>query len=114
MKKISFQIFFACVLGVCMLPKAATAGQWTAWFPAHVVYIHSNEHIYFQLNPTTSHSNPDGCATQGWYIVKPDNKIADRIYKMLLTSKASGKKVRVYLSGCYDNKPLVHHMMLWN
>jgi hypothetical protein len=55
-----------------------------------------NEMLFLQIAPT---SNPSGCSTANSYYLPVATDLQKRLFTILLTAKASSKRVRVWVTG---------------
>ena len=112
MKKIvNFPIVFkanVCVLSLIAMiaisnnSYAASTGARTV---NRILYRAFDDAVFFTLNPASEQINPDGCSNSIYYRVSAES--ADKIYKMLLTAKASGQTITAGITGCIGSYPAV-------
>lgn len=101
------------VLLIFYVPAKSTAhaAGWTPFTQVNEVYTYSSGYIFVTL-PSSAHINPDACPVATPYRIEASAVNNDKMYQMLLTAKASGKKVSAYLGGCGGSYPKILHLRL--
>jgi len=101
------------VLVAVLLPMVAEAtGEWAPWSKVHIIYTHSSGRVSISVREDHINVNPSSCTSESYLTIRPENKAYDEIYKMVLTAKAANKDIRLYVAGCYENYPEIHHAMI--
>ncbi len=108
-RSLTISLLYSVIL---IAPSNALAGAWTQFLPVKEVYTYSSGYVFLTLDPYTGHVNPDECVRATPLRVEPGQANAKALYKMLLTAKASGKKVSAYVGGCSQSYPKVLHMRM--
>ena len=109
MKNFITKILLVSVFSLMPIVSQAAAA-WTGWYPVNQVYTYSTGAVFIGLNPSSAHSNPDGCVSSSWLLTPHDQANVKEIYQMALTAQAAGLKINAYVSGCAGNYPQIHHL----
>ncbi len=107
MRKIVILISFGLLF---MFSNLLNAGTWKPPVDINVAYAHNQHGGYgiYQISDTSV--NPDNC-NSAWYVVsKQNNPVFSEIYSLMLAAHLSGKKVKLWISGCSPhNHPEIQH-----
>lgn len=76
-----------------------------------VLYSH-RAHTGVVIRMSVPMINPDGCASNAWYIFPDTSLRSEFVQSMLLTAKASGRSLNLTLSGCFEGYPMIVNVAL--
>ncbi|MEW4368148.1 hypothetical protein [Aliikangiella maris] len=93
--------YIVLILTILLSGKLLAAGQWIG--PAKITKVwtqHSGNNDTFSIQLDTPVVNPDNCQYNGWYRITAADSGYKTAVSVLLSAYATGKEVRIFLSGC--------------
>lgn len=101
MKKL---IKITAVLVLCLLGKAVNA---SGTYTVNIARAHVNTDSGFYIRTEEAMQDPDGCGTNppSWYQINPTGIYSKELYATVLSAKAMGRPMEIYLAGCVGSYP---------
>jgi hypothetical protein len=96
------------ILPLIMFASSAHAGGWISGEVDQVQSFTGHTGLLIRLK--SAPQNPDNCPSSSFYIYPDNAPRATLVQSMLLSAQASGKRVEIFVDGCYENYPRIIHV----
>ena len=100
---------FLATLILIGLPSLAHAQAVSNTPVSSLQFWNGNSGVLVRVTQTMPH--PDGCGRSDWYILADSDPHYEESYALLLTAMASGPKVNIWVSGCFETFPKIINLL---
>lgn len=98
------------LLALSMFASAASADGATG--PGVINAVQLYEQHTGVLIRHTNQMDPDHCGSSAWFILPNTHPQYKEIYALALTARVGGQSVLIFVGGCLQGYPAIHHIVM--